>query len=453
MSSRAPMASSVRRRASRGPWWLSPTITTLLIVPGAALPILLLSDETFRVQWRTPKVITDDVVLLFVAGGIVLALCAYLVIAVAPPDVASGRWPNLSQAQTATLSRASTVCFWLTVAGYIALAGAAARSGITLSEVQDTVKSGDLQSGTVESQLELVPGITSLTQVGVASVIISTFLASRREGRRQLVRIGVLLSLALPRAYLLTERLALLELAVPIVVVSAMRLSTSTPRGHRMARWTPAVAVPAVLAVFAAFEYSRSWVFYRAHRGGSFVEFALQRIAGYYVTALNNGYIDLMYTRFPGYWPAGTFQALWTAPGIAQLDLLNKLNGINVNAPKIDVLVQHGNPEFNNPGGIATPFVDYGWSGGLVYLAVAGVVVGLLYRNFQRSTPEGLLLYPVVFLGLVEIPRYLYWSQGRALPAGLALGITAYMMRRAARRENAPKRSARGARAHPVAVP
>jgi hypothetical protein len=53
----------------------------------------------------------------------------------------------------------------------------------------------------------------------------------------------------------------------------------------------------------------------------------------------------------------------------------------------------------------------------------------------------GVLLYPVLFTGLLEIPRYVYWTEGRVVPAYIALIIVAFLARRAARRGSPRRRS------------
>ena len=69
--------------------------------------------------------------------------------------------------------------------------------------------------------------------------------------------------------------------------------------------------------------------------------------------------------------------------------------------------------------------------GALVLLA--GIVVGLAYRSWRAGGAYGLLVYPVLFTGLLELPRYLYWTQGRIVPAMVFLLVTAWYLTRSAR--------------------
>jgi oligosaccharide repeat unit polymerase len=221
----------------------------------------------------------------------------------------------------------------------------------------------------------------------------------------------------------------MLELIVPVLVVLAMR-SATTPRGRRVAAMLPVVFVPFVVIVFGAFEYFRSWVYFRERSNGTFAQFAVERLVGYYATALNNGALQMTYNRFPGRWPYETMAAFWSAPGISNLDLYQKLNGQDHETAYFDILTNYGTPEFNNSSGLAAPFVDFGFIGGLVYLFGTGVILGLLYRGFRESTPLGVLIYPVLFIGVVELPRYLAFSQGRVFPTLVALVAITVLLKR-----------------------
>jgi hypothetical protein len=181
--------------------------------------------------------------------------------------------------------------------------------------------------------------------------------------------------------------------------------------------------------MFGLFEYFRSWQFYRTRGDLSFVEFASNRLAGYYATAINNGQVILDHLTFPGRLPFDTVEAFWSLQGIYQLRLYEVLGGHERpynktdyrDSPYFHALDQVANPEFNNPSGYVAPFADYGHVGGLVFFAALGVIAGLLYRGFCRGHVAGLLIYPYCFTGLVELPRYMYWFQGRCTYSWIAL--------------------------------
>ncbi len=75
------------------------------------------------------------------------------------------------------------------------------------------------------------------------------------------------------------------------------------------------------------------------------------------------------------------------------------------------------NVEFNNADGMFFPLMDYGIAGGLIYWFVIGLLCGWIYDAYCRRELSGLLLYPAIFLGLLELPLALYWGEGRAFPS------------------------------------
>jgi hypothetical protein len=88
-----------------------------------------------------------------------------------------------------------------------------------------------------------------------------------------------------------------------------------------------------------------------------------------------------------------------------------------------DLLTTSANPEFNNPSGIYIPFVDYGVAGGLLYWLVCGLVCGYLYKEFKQRTITGIVLYPAIYMSLIEATRILYWADGRFFPGMFLLVV------------------------------
>lgn len=421
----APRIPSSTRDVPRGLWWLTPAGAALFISVPTILLANAISDEAFRTAWGTPKFLTSGMALLFLMGiGVFMAASA---VPLWPPGRRTERtaWPGLSQRVLDRLSRAATWLFWLTAAGYVVYFGVGfargARPGLLLS----TLVSQDNLTGDIEDLFTPIPGVTTLTQVGIAYVVVAVVVGLHGGRRLQIGRLAVIGFLALLRGFFLTERLAIIEIAVPAVALLATALAGHPRWGVRAAvRWLPVVLAPLAIVVFGVFEYSRSWQFYQSRTGGSYVDFAIDRFAGYYVTAYNNGAVAQLYDHSPGRLPLRTLAGFWDAPGIAQLDLYSRLSPAGTGPELFDLLTLHANPEFNNSCGLCEPFVDFGDVGGLVWWAVAGVLLGVMYRAFANGSLWGLLLYPGMVTGLLELPRYLYWVQGRWVPALVALLVT-----------------------------
>lgn len=412
---RRPVERVPVRSAAPGTWWVTPVGSLLMVIPLSLVVALQIPDADYRLFYKAPRAIDANQAALFLTAAGVLALGTLMPLVLRPGRQARA-WPPLLPDQVRILRVAETVAFRLTALGYVLLGllGVArgARPGLLLS----AVTSQNNYTGQLKQVFAPVAGVTSLTQLGIAYVVVAGLLLCHGRSSKLTRRLVIVLVLGLLRAYLLTERLALLELVVPLLAIGAVRWR-QRHRGSWWVPFAPALALPLLLVIFGAFEYSRSWVFYRTRTTLSFPQFVVNRLAGYYATSYNNGALQLAHNNTGSRLPYSSIEALWTAPGVAQFQLYHRLTGQNGPDLLNTVLAQYGNPEFNNPGGLAVPLLDFGPLGGLVFFLVAGVFIGLAYRGWRSGHPVGLLVYPVLFTGLLELPRYLYWTQGRVFPA------------------------------------
>lgn len=427
-----------RRQAWPGVWWISPPGAVLLIVPPTLGLASGYSPEDFVTYFREPKSLTTGTALLFAAGAAMLVLGALLAQLGRRADRRPDRWPWFDTAQLGVLDRCASVLFRVTVVGYASFVVTAARNGVTPGEVLSAFASQDVSSGNLENTIGTVPGITTLTQVGVAYGIVATVLLVHRYDRRNVVRLTLLLLMTLVRSFVLTERLALIEVAVPAVAVLAVRLThRSSNRRRALVRLAPIPLVLLLVLGFAASEYSRSYIFFKSRTNDGLLLFSAKRLSGYYATAYNNGQVLLTYDSYPGRLPFTTVEAVWTAPGIQNLNLYDRLVGRDSGQEFGRILQTYASPEFNNQGGLPAPFIDFGRTGGLVVLLGIGLATGWGYRRFVAGDVAGVLLYPVVVTGLFELPRFLYWTLGRTVPTVLALLLVVRAVNRAHRRRPA----------------
>lgn len=424
---------------ARGLWWLSPTGAVAFVVPATLLLAWVLPDPTYRALWRTPKALDGGTTALLLSGTL-LFMTAGLLPLFGGRRPRRAAWPSLTDDQYRLLLRASRWLLGLTLFGYAAFLFSGIRNGASLQMIVAALVRQDTFTASLESVFTTVPGVTTLTQVGIAYVTVATILLLRGPAPGATTGMVLVFGLATVRSFILSERLAILELLIPVVAVVAMAKTTSGRRWVRVSvRAGPALVVPIVFLVFGFFEYSRSWVFYRETSGGSFFDFVVERLAGYYATAYNNGQLALLHEAAPDRVPYRTLEALWTAPGVEQLNLYATLSPGHGPGEFQEVLARYGNPEFNNPCGVCDPFVDWGPLGGLIILALLGLLLGSTYVSFANSHAVGLLLYPPLVTGLLELPRYLYWSQGRLVPALTLLAVTAWLVIRAGpRRRGTP---------------
>ena len=409
-------------------WWLSPAGGVGILT----LPTLILaaktSDARYRFAWGTPKALTDDTVILASCGILIFIVAAS--ISLLPAYTERGEyWPNLAPTQLRILSGASGPLFWLTISGYVAFAASGWRNGIGVGTVVQALRGQDVYTGTIRTALGQITGVTSLTQVGMAFVVVAMLLLVQRRDRRLRRRLVLVLLLALLRASLVGERLAVLELLIPAASVLAFRqASAGRMRWRMLTKVAPAVLLPMLLVAFGAFEYSRSWVFYKTRTTSSYSQFVVERFAGYYATSYNNGQLALDFESYAGRVPYDSIQALWTAPGASLFGGYPAPEGFDPPGIQARDLELHGNPEFNSPGGLITPFVDWGTVGGCVYMFILGGIVGLLYRRCVEGKAFAVVLYPSMTTGLFELPRYIYWPLGRYTPSLVALCVVGYLL-------------------------
>ena len=137
---------------------------------------------------------------------------------------------------------------------------------------------------------QTIPGITTLTQLGLLYVTAEALLWVNRASPRSiaLARFAPLLGFTLVRALLVSERLALMEMVIPIGVVLLSRARWTMAR-RSLVHFAPVLAGVGVFTLFAVGEYFRSWSsHYQYYYTGTYLNFAAERFLGYYATALNN---------------------------------------------------------------------------------------------------------------------------------------------------------------------
>jgi oligosaccharide repeat unit polymerase len=412
-------------------WWLNPEVVFAAVIGLTTLAAVWLSPEAYR-QYRTPKYFTEYYLVL--AG---FAIVAFTI----------GSW-------TARTSRArprptpseveSNLGGWFLVAATLALGGyaiwgaIAVKNGLSVGSLSRFMNIANVEAADQikESAMQTIPGVTTATQFGIAAFLLGVWLWSR--GKNWVAPVLFLLFAAtLLRTVLNSERLALLEVAVPAAMVVirtfVMERQWSRP-ARRTFNWMPAIAVVGILVAFAATEYPRSWRYYRDHFN-SFAEFTLWRASGYYTTALNNG---AMAYDVRGTWPLpyASLHALWAFPLVEQSSIsYEALTGVDPETVHVATLERFGNPELNNSSGIFQPLVDFGPMAMIVVWLVYGWLAGTLYRGYLAGSVVGMAFYPILYLSLLEAPRILYMPAGRAFAPLAFLAVFALASRTSVRTE------------------
>jgi O-antigen/teichoic acid export membrane protein len=420
-------------RPSRGLWWLHPSWAFGLLNGITLFIALLLSEEAFRL-YGTPKYMNLDYFLLGLLGIAAFAAGQWLAKSsgAAPQPMTSDHRRRLYPWFTAAIA--------LSIIGYAVWFGGGllrARSLAPLTAVWDV---GDQTETDVRGELfPTIPGVTTLTQLGMAAIVLGLLLpvTTRAAKIRRRLLIAALISLAAMRMILVSERLAIIELVIPAVVLGLRltflaRLSIS-PQTMRRLRLAPMLAVAGVALLFGGAEYFRSWRFYQ-DRFDSFAEFTIWRLSGYYTTAHNNGAMA-MTVRGPWPTPYYTLEQFWRFPLVVGSPIsYAAVNGFDPDDQHMATLERFGTPELNNEGGLFAPAMDFGWFGFVVFWIAFGFLAGRLHRGFLIGSLAGLLFYPLLFIALLEAPLLLYLSSVRSFPAIVLLLILIGWERRRDRR-------------------
>ena len=287
-----------------------------------------------------------------------------------------------------------------------------------------------------------IAGVTTATQFGVfvavwcALVLFSGAELSRRGRRRVWFMLASVALLSVYRGVLWHERLAFIEIAVPVAVIwSAYRL-----RNPLVLTLAPLLAVLAAILLFGLFEYFRSWSYYREGQGNLLL-FASQRLLSYYYSSVNNFGMALQHIE-------PLWQPLWTLDFVYKFPVPgNPL--VSVRGEAYTLLFQtalelHTHPEFNLYSGPGLAYLDFGIAGGAMVMAGFGFLSGRLFNAFRRQSLHGMLAYPVWMVGMIDLGRILYWPSSRAFPVWLCILVMLVLYRRfqAGPRSSASKVSA-----------
>ena len=431
----APTAGRRTHGHRGGVWWANPLSPVLFLVVPTAVVAWALPARVYFEQWQEPKFFSFAALVRCLVAAIVFCIGALIATRGRLGLAARSEWPALSPVARRVLRRSFFWLFRITCLAYAVWLAAAVRRGLRPDLLLETVRSQSNFNDTLKSQFDTVSGVTTFTQLGIAASIVGALLTTHPD-RAVSRRVGVIVALAIARGFFLAERLAIIEVLLPWLVVRSGQLAATRSRPARrlLVRFGPVLAIPILVGGFALFEYSRSWTFAKTRTDDTFLEYSSYRLAGYYATSLNNGELYRSTTDRTNRLPFYTVEFVWSAPVVSSLFSYQGITGEPARSPALEV---QSNPEFNSEGGLAGPFIDYGDFGGMLYFFGVGIVFGILYRQFAGSRLTGVLLYPMLFTGLLEMPRYLYWAQGRATPAAGALLLVGLIVTASSRRVRA----------------
>ena len=415
---------TVRPNRPRPLWWLHPGVVALLLGVPLTFIAYLTPESTYFTLYRSPKTVDSE----FVVIAVVIYLCF-----IVGSFFASGSATE-SQEEDALLYCRWFVqpLFFITLFGYLAWFGnGILTSGIgpVLTEIHEVLFEQEFGSSD-ELKVELfptIPGVTTLTQVGILYMTVEALLWVWKgsDRRSALARFAVIALLVVFRSILLSERLALVELVIPVVVIFA---TTSRLRAYhnRLMQVAPVFLALVVFVLFALGEYFRSWTFFRPLYHGAYLQFAAERFMGYYTTAINNAAVFYHYE--PLHPLRYTFSDVFEFPILGSFFSVRyaAVFGESSTYETLSLLERYANPEFNNVPITGALVNDFSAILAPVAAFVLGVLSASLYRSFLRGRLVGVLVFPSWYVGILEIPRIYYWANVRYFPFLALLAITLF---------------------------
>lgn len=399
----------------KSPWWITPHGLTL----GFLLPVLILVASAGRLNFpgltvRGHVFLSDAYVLMAVLILVCIAVAGW---------VGTKLTPGLHAPDKSDYLRAGFVVGLIGLLAYLYWFKSFFLNPVLLFQTLVGVYKPD------RNEIGSTTGITSLVNVTPVFFSIYAFCwvhAEKPIARKYHALAAVLIAMTLFRVYAWSERLALIEAAIPFAVAGGFKLTKGPPSaGKRLAVLVgPFALVPLVILYFGASEYFRSWQSDTYAGKTSFWEFAVGRFASYYYTSLNNGAGVLATFE----WPSMRFEntLLW----MHKFPLgVGEAFGVLVGQPRTEFnhfsqfLARYVDQEFNNPSGVFSVVYDLGLPFGIVYFCAIAGVAGYAMNLYRQAHPAGALVYPLLYLSFLEIFRYPYLGASRAFTWLIGIGL------------------------------
>jgi hypothetical protein len=430
----AATAFAARRRSAAGRaaiqaislhWWARPHLFVLLFQVPVFVICARLPHEMFLNWKHAQNFITADafaVALTAMTGFAVAVRLASHISARHSPAHGVG----MDRLVGRTQYRSLVYCLLgVTLAAYAMLLAPA----ISDPAATAALFAGGIDALEMRERLGQVPGITSLVNLGplyVTLLFSQANLTGFHLTRFDKFAFLVFLLFVIARVFLWSERLALLEVLVPIAI---MRLA-AIGRHRFLVASLPVIAVLGLGMFFGVTEYFRSWTIY-SDTGISLLDFVVTRLIGYYATSINNGAI-IIEAFEPQFIPYNTAAWFFKFPLIYDPTAGAEHYGI--------AFRNFGNPEFNNTSGVFAPASEFGAFAGIMIWIGLGAVTGRLFAGFVTGRLFSVLLFPTWMIGVYEMLRIFYWGDPRYFPVLVVAPAIAWLLARSVVRQPVPHR-------------
>ncbi|CAN5448326.1 hypothetical protein BH10ACT2_BH10ACT2_20980 [soil metagenome] len=384
-----------------------------LAVIAGALPVLAAAsvpDSTYRLLWRTPKYVVSSDVRVGLALAATFAFGAVVGI--------RSRWRGLPESLNTPRAaqragRASQLLLQIGIAAYLIWFVIGVMRGLAPGEALSALSGSRGGISLLKDRyLRPIAGVTTfiqLTPPGAALALYSRRIQGHWSPQLRRLFVAALLC-TIVRAFLYAERLALLEVMVPLLLIYSATAaeSKSSPNLGRRTLLRQAVGAVAVSTIYPIQEYYRSWLpYYRGTYDGSFSSYIWARLAGYYITAVNNSSVTIhLVDPSPG---RVILRSAYEFPIVGSM-----LFPSGDRTSMSSVLGTYANPEFNNPGGLLALYADIG-KFAFVPVFVTGLLIGHVYGRVVTGGGPIIVVYGTLIIAMLEMSRIPYL----ALPRGL----------------------------------
>ena len=258
-----------------------------------------------------------------------------------------------------------------------------------------------------------IPGITTFTQFLPVGVGCLFYVQKMYETRIYNKTILFCILLVTYRTLINNERLALLEVLIPLGVIYLYFNSKQI----RTPWWVIySLALFVVFSLFAVTEYFRSWQSYKLEYGLTFMNFTTDRFISYYGTALNNGSIyQQIYPQISNL-PVGILDWLWQFPVLGSL-LNSSLTNQDLVINWSQALKSYaGTDEYTN---INSYFLILSEANLYILVAMFLILGGFfqtMYSKLHNPKSPYVIVLGSLLIGLLELPRLFWFGLGRAFP-------------------------------------
>jgi hypothetical protein len=258
----------------------------------------------------------------------------------------------------------------------------------------------------------MIAGVTSFTQLGmIAAALYAVYVFGMQKKGSAWIWLMILFPGVL-RGMFFSERLALMEVLIPIVVIAM------TFNKIKLTLTKVILSAVAFVGFFSIAEGLRSYSYYsnNGFEGEGVYSYGLGRFLDYITSSVNHSVamVDLsgQVFAFPSLLFNGWLNLLsMFVPSTALNAFLHADQARQAYASvKLSI---YSAPDYTNMGFFGSIFADSGYLY-ILYAILYGVIIGLAYKGLRRFELGWLAVFPIIFISLMESYRIPYLFETRA---------------------------------------